>query len=83
MSSQTIPPARPHVEIGQMLTPPIASAEGMMPVVTPDIRLSGHFRTYMFSSNLRVIYCLCEDHIVVLLTSNRRFVELAYTAEPK
>jgi hypothetical protein len=79
MSNSNFTPLHPVPEIGQVLSPQTAQQAGFMAVVTPDIRATGKLRTYLFATGLRTVYILTEDHQVVLLTSNRRWVELIYT----
>lgn len=84
MSPDTTIPPTPRVEIGMLLTPLAAAQQHFTAYVDVYNGISslGRFRTYAFSSALRTIYCLTEDAIIVMLTSNVRFVQLAYTLEP-
>jgi hypothetical protein len=84
MPDTTLPPPGRHVpEIYQLFTPIMAQQARFPSIVTQVIHDTGRFRCYGYRSALRNVYILTENNIVIMLTSNRRFVELAYTIEPK
>lgn len=80
--TSSLPPSGHLPEPYQLLTTQMAHDAGYPPVVTRAIRNDGRFRTYGFRSALRNIYILTENDVVVMVTSNRKFVELAYSIEP-